>query len=478
MPDRPLPPATAFKPAVDREIPVYSVALGLTMPARAMVPSENARGMRQAASLKQTLNPGYATTGHMRSISMPTTHSRRDFLKTGLAATAVLIAGAKTARANQKPGLFKKSRIKSLELPNRIIKASTWCGTGDGKGFVTDRTLSMYSELAKGGVGLILSGGQYVMSNGVGLPYAVGNCDDSQAEGLKKLADIVHKENCKIVAQLSHQLARANTKLFSKESDEVWGASAIPYSPDSVVPKEMTKSDIARYVEAFAAASARSSRCGFDGVMVHAAHSFGVHQFLSPAWNQRGDSYGGSSENRYRVVGEVLEAIKGAVGPDFPIMVKLSVHDFVKGGLEPPESLEIARRLEQDGVAAIQVSACCTISNRDQHCPKEEILEPKDEGYLLDFTQFIKEGVKIPVIAVGGIRSFSTAENILKDAKADYVSMARPFIREPHLVKRWQNGNTAKATCISCNGCYETGMQGLGISCKIERMLKEQQKKV
>ena len=352
--------------------------------------------------------------------------SRRDFLKSGLAATAVLMVGTNATSASQDLNLFEKTRIKSLELPNRFIKSSTWCGTGDGKGCVTDRTLAMYRELAKGGVGLILTGGQYVMSNGVGLPYAVGNCDDSQTEGLKSLADTVHKEGCKIVAQLSHQLARANSKLF-REGDELWGASAVPYSPVSPVPKEMTQSDIARYVEAFAAAAGRSYRCGFDGVMIHAAHSFGVHQFLSGAWNQRTDSYGGSPQNRYRVVGEILEAIKGKVGPDFPIMIKLSAHDFVKGGLEPPESLEIARRLEQDGIAAIQVSACCTVSNKDQHCPKDQILDLQDEAYLMDFTQFIKEGVKVPVIAVGGIRSFSTAEGILKHEKGGLCFPGTPF---------------------------------------------------
>ncbi len=400
--------------------------------------------------------------------------SRREFLKSGLAATAVLMVGTKTTMAGQGPDVFERTRIKSMELPNRFIKSSTWCGTGDGKGCVTDRTLTMYRDLAKGGVGLILTGGQYVMTNGVGLPYAVGNCDDGQAQGLRSLADTVHNEGCKIVAQLSHQLARANSKLFS-EGDEAWGASAVRYSPSSPVPKEMTQNDIARYVDSFAAAASRSYRCGYDGVMIHAAHSFGVHQFLSGAWNQRTDSYGGSPQNRYRVVGEILEAIKGKVGPDFPIMVKLSVHDFVKGGLEPPESLEIARRLEQDGIAAIQVSACCTVSNADQHCPKDQILDLQDEAYLMDFTQFIKEGVKVPVIAVGGIRSFSTAEGIVKQGKADYVSLGRPFIREPHLINRWKSGNTVKATCISCNGCYDTGMQGLGISCKIERMLKEKQ---
>jgi 2,4-dienoyl-CoA reductase-like NADH-dependent reductase (Old Yellow Enzyme family) len=400
--------------------------------------------------------------------------SRRDFLKSGLAASAVLMVGAKTTRASQGPQLFEKSLIGSLELPNRFIKSSTWSGTGDKKGYVTDRTLAFHNEVARGGVGLILTGNQIVMSNGISLPYSIGNYDDSQAEGLKKLVDSVHKEGCKVVVQISHSLARSNPKLFFAEGDELWGVSAVPYSPESPVPREMTKAEITRLVEAYNAAAVRSARCGFDGVMLHGAHGYGLHQFLSPAWNKRGDSYGGSLENRYRVVGEMLEAMKGSLGPDYPILFKLSAQDFVRGGLEPPEALDIARRLQDGGVAAIQVSACCTVSEKDKHCPKTEILEQKDEGYLLDFAQYVKDSLKVPVIAVGGIRSLSTAESVLKDGKADYISLARPLIREPNLINQWRSGSTAKAKCISCNGCFETGMQGLGISCKIERMLKEQ----
>ncbi len=400
--------------------------------------------------------------------------SRRDFLKSGLAATAVLMVGAKATRASQGPQLFEKSSIGSLELPNRFIKSSTWTGTGDKKGFITDRTLIFHSEVARGGAGLILTGNQIVMTNGISLPYSIGNYDDSQVEGLKKLVDSIHTEGCKVVVQISHSLARSNPKLFFAEGDELWGVSAVPYSPDSPIPREMTKSEITRLVEAYTTAAVRSSKCGFDGVMLHGAHGYGLHQFLSPAWNKRDDSYGGSLQNRYRVIGEILEATKGALGPDYPILFKLSAQDFVNGGLEPPEALEIAQRLQDGGIAAIQVSACCTVSEKDKHCPKTEILEQKDEGYLLDFSQYVKDAVKVPVIAVGGIRSLSTAEGVLKDGKADYISMARPLIREPNLIKQWRSGNTAKAKCISCNGCFETGMQGIGISCKIERMLKEE----
>ncbi len=408
---------------------------------------------------------------------MAKTPSRRDFLKSGLAATTILMVGTKATAAGQGPQLFEKSSIGSLELNNRFMKSSTWTGTGDKKGYITDLALTMHNELAKGGVGLILTGNQIVMSNGIGLPYSTGNYDDSQAEGLKKLADGIHKNGSKVIVQLSHCLARSNPKLFWAEGDEMWGVSAAPYSPNSPVPKEMTQADIKRLVEAFTAAAVRSANCGFDGIMLHGSHGYGLHQFLSPAWNTRGDSYGGSVQNRYRVVGEILESIKGKMKPGFPIIFKLSAQDFVAGGLEPPEALQIAKRLQDDGIAAIQVSACCSVSSQNAHCPKTEILEQKDEGYLLDFSQYVKEAVKVPVIAVGGIRSLSTAEAILKERKADYVSLARPLIREPNLINRWKSGDTAKAKCISCNGCFETGMQGLGISCKIERMLKEQQQK-
>ena len=175
----------------------------------------------------------------------------------------------------------------------------------DQKGYVTDRIPEFYGELAQGDIGLILTGYQYVMTNGQGLPYMVGNYDDTQVDGLTKLVNAVHKHGGKVVVQLVHSLARANPKMFFKEGDELWGASAIPYSPGDATPKEMTKEDIARFVGAHAAAASRSLKCGFDGIQIHGAHGYGVNQFLSPAWNRRGDSYGGSPQNRYRIVGEI-----------------------------------------------------------------------------------------------------------------------------------------------------------------------------
>ncbi len=399
--------------------------------------------------------------------------SRRKFLKTGLAATAAIVVGPGISWADNHP-LFEKTWIKSLELTNRAIRSSTWSGVGDQKGYVTNRALEFYGELARGDLGLILTGYQYVMTNGQGLPYMLGNYEDAQAEGLKRLVDTVHEGGGKIAAQLVHCLAKANPKLFFREGDELWGASAVPYSAEDQVPREMTREDIVRLVEAHAAAAARSRMAGFDGIQLHGAHGMGIHQFLSPAWNRRGDAYGGSPGNRYRLVGEILEAIRGKVGKDYPVMFKISGQDFVEGGLEIPESAEIAKRLTDDGIDAIQVSACCSTSGPDKHCIKHMITKEEDEAYLADFAQFIKEKVKAPVIAVGGIRSVPIVDRILKEKQADYISMARPLIREPQLIKRWKSGDTSNAKCISCNRCFETGMKGLGISCYWERKQKEE----
>ncbi len=403
---------------------------------------------------------------------MAGTLTRRTFLKTGLAATAAVVVGSGLARADNHP-LFEKTRIGSLELSNRAMRSSTWSGGGDRKGYVTDRALELYGQLATGDIGLILTGYQYVMTNGQGLPYMLGNYDDTQVEGLKKIVDTVHKEGGKIAVQLVHCLARANTDLFFREDDELWGPSAVAYSPGDKIPKEMTRQDIARLVEAHGAAASRSLKSGFDGIQIHGAHGYGINQFLSPAWNRRGDMYGGSLQNRYRLVGEILEAIRGKVGKDFPVMFKLSAQDFVGNGLELPESAEIAGRLSDDGIAAIQVSACCSISCADKHCSKDMILKEKDEAYLADFAQYIKKRTNVPIIAVGGIRSMPIIDGILKEKQADYISMARPFIREPHLLKRWKAGDTANASCISCNRCFATGLDGLGISCYWEKKIEE-----
>ncbi len=253
------------------------------------------------------------------------------------------------------PELFDRTSIKSLELDNRSVRSATWSGVGDQKGYVTDRAIETYTRLADGGVGLIITGFQYVMPNGVAIPYQIGNYADDMLEGLTQWVEAIHSHGGKVVAQLVHTGSKANPDLFPEEG-EVWGPSVVPDPLTGRTPKEMNQQEITQVVEAFAAAAARSQRAGFDGIQLHGAHGYGINQFLSAASNRRSDAYGGDIEKRYRFLGEVLEAIRGTVGKDYPVLIKLSGNDFLEGGLTQEESLTVGRRLEADGIDCIEVS--------------------------------------------------------------------------------------------------------------------------
>jgi 2,4-dienoyl-CoA reductase-like NADH-dependent reductase (Old Yellow Enzyme family) len=374
------------------------------------------------------------------------------------------------------PYFFEQTRIKSLELANRSVRSATWTGLGDEKGYVTDQAVRFYGELGAGDIGLIVTGYQYVMTNGIQLPRMIGNYDDDQIEGLARLAQAVHDSGGKIIPQIVHTGVRANVKLF-REGDEVWGPSAVPDPVSNEIPKEVARSEIVRLVEAYAAAALRSKRAGFDGVQLHGAHGYGISQFLSPVWNQRSDSYGGSIGKRYRFLGEVLEAVRASVGDDFPVLIKLGAHDFVERGLVPEEAAQVARRLADDGIDAIEVSAGSAASPPELAPIRKVPKTPDDEAYLAELAAYIKRSVSVPVATVGGLRSLGTVDTILSEGKADYAAFSRPFIREPHLIKRWKSGDTGPALCRSCGGCFETAFEGKGISCKIERRLKEKEEK-
>ncbi len=216
------------------------------------------------------------------------------------------------------------------------------------------------------------------------------------------------------------------------------------------------------------AAASRAQRAGFAGIQLHGAHGYGINQFLSAASNRRSDKYGGSIAGRYRFLGEVLEAVRGAVGKDYPVFIKLSGNDFFPGGLVPEESVDIGRRLVEDGIDCIEVSAGSKASVDGMIPSRTNVRGEGDEAYLAGLAGRFKEALRVPVITVGGIRSPEVVARILAQGVADYVSFCRPLIREPHLIKRWRNGDMEKSKCISCNGCYETGLAGLGISCKLE----------
>ena len=368
--------------------------------------------------------------------------------------------------------LYEQSEIGSIRLDNRTIRSATWSGIGDKRGFITDQGIELYRRLAKGGIGLIITGFQYVTPNGIAMIYQLGNYTDDQIDGLTRLSDAIHQAGGKVIGQLVHTGSKANPELFPEKGD-IWGPSNVEDPLTGRTPKEMTVEDIRKVVEDYASAAVRCQKAGFDGVQLHGAHGYGLNQFLSGTYNKRGDAYGGDIDKRYRILGEAMEAVRGAVGKDYPVLIKLSAHDYYEGGLVPEESVRVARRLVDDGIDAIEVSAGSRASENGMMPSRLKIRKEEDEAYFKDLAAYFKESISVPIITVGGFRSPQVAEKALASRAADYVAFCRPLIREPHLINRWKNGDLSRATCISCNGCFETGAEGLGISCKIENKLKE-----
>ncbi len=373
------------------------------------------------------------------------------------------------------PELFERTSIKSLELSNRTVRSATWSGVCDSKGYVTEKAREFYGNLAQGGIGLIVTGFQFVMPNSIAMPYQMGNYSDDQLEGLSRLVETIHSRGGKVAAQLVHTGSKASPELFFEEG-EVWGASAVLDPLSNQMPKEMTQSEITSCIEAFGAAAARSKKARFDAIQLHGAHAYGINQFLSGASNRRTDKYGGTIAKRYLFLAEIMESVRGAVGKDYPIFIKLSGNDYFEHGLTTEESLYVARRLVEDGIDCIEVSGGSRASSDDMVPSRPNIRTEKDEAYLGHLAAQFKQAVAVPIVTVGGIRSPKVISRILSEGIADYVAMCRPFIREPHLINRWKSGDLKKSKCISCNGCFETARAGLTAICKVELERKEKQK--
>ena len=238
--------------------------------------------------------------------------------------------------------------------------------------------------------------------------------------------------------------------------------------------QEMTIADIQETVEAFGQAASRAQEAGFDGVEIHAAHSYLLSQFLSPAFNQRTDAYGGSIENRTRILVEVVQVIRERLGRDYPLLVKMNCRDFLEGGLELEDALQASAMLKEAGIDAMEVSGGTFISG-DLMPIRTGIVSEKDEAYFQTEARAFKQRLGIPIILVGGIRSFSVAERMVNDHIADYISMCRSFIREPGLINRWQSGDLRKATCLSDSKCLRPSLAGKGAYCVVEKRLQDKE---
>jgi 2,4-dienoyl-CoA reductase-like NADH-dependent reductase (Old Yellow Enzyme family) len=363
--------------------------------------------------------------------------------------------------------LFTQTQINGMTLSNRFVRSATWSAMAAPDGRCTPRLANLMKTLAQGGVGLIITGHAYVRQEGQAGPNQLGVYSNELIPGLRDMVQTVHDHGGKILLQLAHAGFFATAKLTGITPLAPSAVEGIAKGPR----REMTHRDIREVVEAFGAAALRGREAGFDGVQIHAAHGYLLSQFLSPLLNHRSDEYGGPIGNRARLLLEVLQAIRGAVGTDYPVLVKLNSGDFVDGGLVVEDAAQVARMLEDEGIDAIEVSGGLPIS-RDSGSIRKGITSEDREAYFQDEARAFKEKVSVPLILVGGIRSFQVAERLVKDGVADYISMSRPFIREPDLINRWKAGDLRKSTCISESSCLFAAREGQGIYCVTEQKQK------
>jgi len=350
--------------------------------------------------------------------------------------------------------LFEPLTVGNLELKNRFLRSATYYALSDMDGFIGQDSIDLMRLLAENEVGLIVTGYAYVLKSGQSFPDMNGIQDDDHIPGYREMTQAVHDVDGRVVMQIAHCGSASETT--ARTGGDYMAVSRIDNLPDyGRQPRVMTQADIEEIITAFGLAAGRVQEAGFDGVQIHGAHGYLGAQFLSPLSNQRQDRWGGSLANRMRFLVEVFRSIRKEVGDNFPIMVKLGCKDYVKSGdgLSIEEGAQVARALEQEGACLIEISHC----SQDPYFRKKNLMgitSEEKEACFLPEARIVRKATSLPLSIVGGLRSPGVMEDIISSGVADMISICRPLIREPDLIKRWQAGDRRPAECISCGKCF------------------------
>ena len=359
-------------------------------------------------------------------------------------------------------GLFEPTAINGMKMSNRFVRSATYEAMAEADGTVKEQLVSYMAELARGGVGLIITGHSHVTREGQALDRQMGIYSDTLINGLQRLTAAVH-ENSGIVAV---QLAHAGMRAVGKDEYAALGPCDIFVDGVRTVAA-MTKKDIRRTVNAFGDAANRAITAGFDAIQIHAAHGYLLSQFLAPCSNKRTDRYGGKLENRARLLIEVYQEIRRRVGPSYPVMIKINSEDFLDEGFTVAEMIKVAHMLEELGLDAIEMSGGTFASGSLIPSRVGTSTSEAKEVYYKEAARAFKKEIGIPLILVGGFLSFASAEDVVASGLADFVALSRPLIRESQLVKRWADGDRTKALCISCNKCFTTLFTKEALHCAV-----------
>ena len=399
--------------------------------------------------------------------------------------------------------VFTPNKIGKLDIKNRIVRSATYENGASEQGEVTDGLVEMYRQLGKGGAGLIITGLATVMPE-YHFPHRAMRIDDDQfIQGLSRIAESIHelKNGCKIMLQLNlpgrqlltdadrpkamDYIPPALIKIMMQNLEAAGVEDGVPeplshpaptpVAPSALkdhffdrIPRELTVDEIRKIAAAYAQGMLRTKKAGFDGVQIHAAHGWLLSTFLSPHTNKRTDPYGGSTENRLRIIKEIMEEAKPLVGADFPILIKINTTDFFPDGTDLTEAIKVCQLLEKMGFDAIELSGGMweALTRGKENLGFDPYLLPESrtginrkslEGYFYSAAEEIRCHVSLPLMLVGGIKSLDKAEEILSSKNVDFISMSRALIRQPDLPNLWETGASKKADCISCNACVIGG---------------------
>lgn len=365
--------------------------------------------------------------------------------------------------------LFRPLQAGGLKLRNRFMRSATWLAGADPRtGTLTEGLLGRYAELAAGGVGLVVTGYGYISRDGKSAPRQWALDGDGAVGDVRRIADVVHGGGAKVMVQIVHGGGWRHPSAVG--AGRLLSPSGGALDRKAALSERLTEADIDQVIADFAAAAARVREGGADAVQIHGAHGFLLTQFLSPLHNRRDDGWGRSFEGRSKLFFSVYDAVRSAVGKDFPLWFKLSLSEEVDGGYGPEEGLRLALRLAEAGVDGIEVSGGAGYSTAERAACRIGVTRGESEAYFAESARALRAQApeRCAVALVGGLRSLEKMTELLEGGICDLFAMSRPFIAEPDLVNRWFEEDLVPSGCVSCNACFKTAEKGL-IDCPVMR---------
>ena len=358
--------------------------------------------------------------------------------------------------------LFTPKKINQCEIPNRLVVTAMVTNFCDDEGKATERWIRYHEEKAKGGWGLIITEDFAINRNAKGYSRIAGLYNDEQIPSHKKLVDTVHQYDSKIFAQIYHP-GRQTTPERNGNVQPI-APSAIPCLALRVLPREVTRDEIAELVEQFGDTALRAKKAGFDGVEIHGGHGYLLTEFMSPVTNKRTDEYGGTFENRTRILHEIIDNIRGKVGRDYPVIIRISAAEGTEGAKSFIESLALARLIEEWGFDGINVSSSIYGSEQD---PAANMYE--EEGWVTELAEKIKKLVSIPIICANRLTDPLITDAVLLADRCDFIGMGRQSLADPLMPNKAKAGDSIGIRrCIGCSqGCFGNLEADTPISCLV-----------